>query len=60
MLTSNEMNMLVVDEMNEKPHRVIGPEADEFLKSLRKDIEKAKKERLVLDTPSEWTTHTEG
>lgn len=53
-LTVDEMQQIMLDEMLGKKQSITGPAADKFLADFLKDVEKAKKDGVVLDIPSEW------
>ncbi len=52
-LGSDQLNKLAVERLAGKPQSITGREADEFLKSLDKDIKEAKKNGHVLEIPHE-------
>jgi hypothetical protein len=54
MLTTEQMNKLMADELNGKEQDIKGKDADKFLAGIRKDIAKAKKDGMTLDIPPEW------
>lgn len=53
MLTSEQIEKIVIDFMLEQKPRITGPEADEFLKEFAKDIELAKANNWTLELPFE-------
>lgn len=50
MLTVEQINKLMCDELSGQPQTVKGDEADAFLKELREEVKAAKKKGLVLET----------
>ncbi len=60
-LTTEEMNMVMVDLMNGRvPPRVSGPEADKLRESLKDDARAAREAGWVLDVPAEWPGEVQG
>ena len=53
-LTTDQMQMIMVDAQTGREPRVQGPEADEFREDLKPDIALAKKNGWVLAIPQEW------
>lgn len=53
-LTTDQMQQIVADEMVGRPPRVTGPEADRFRQRIKSDIERAKREGLVVEITNEW------
>lgn len=53
-LTTDEMNIVLVDHLNGSKPRITGPDAEQFLKEVQPDIDKANKEGLVVEVPAEW------
>lgn len=54
MITTEDMQRIMTDELLGRPQRVTGPQADKFLQDFRSDRELAEKDGVVLDVPLEW------
>lgn len=53
MLTSEQIEMILMDLLQDKPPRVKGKEADEMREELKKEIAFAEANGLVVEIPSE-------
>ena len=60
MLTSEEMQQIVVDKVSGRKQRVVGEEADSFRLLLDKDIQLAEKKKWIIEVTPEWEVDTEG
>ena len=53
-LTTDDIQKITADTLSGREQRIIGPEADVFRESLKKDIALAEKKGWVVEIPSEW------
>lgn len=54
MLSTEEMEKILLDEVNGKPQTVEGPEAVIFREKMKKEVAKIKAAGQVVDIPAEW------
>lgn len=53
-LTTEQMNRIAVEEINGMEPTIRGPDADKFRDGIKRDIEKAKRDGIMLTVPNEW------
>ncbi len=54
MLTSEQMQRILSDEVNGKEPTIHGEEADQFREDLKPDLKLAKEKGWIIEIPGEW------
>lgn len=60
MLTTEQVNQIALEVINDLEPTITGPAADEIRESIRREFEEAKVQGITLEIPGEWPDWSEG